>query len=323
MYRLYSPSMNTVPKFLRPLAALSLIAVGFSGISPAMAETIDLTPSTTLEWNEGQTTAVQFDPSGRLWVWNTGYTPSLPYKMQVNVFVKDTDGDWSHSFRWKPRRFFPSKISFASNGTMYATDGCSVGIVTFKANGTVKKLRTVKFKRGFCPQVATPIDGDKVVLVSGEQAQEHQLPLKSKSRALRTITFAEEYPHNSKILVADDGTVYRSHDVMVSDGVDVYPSTLDGTEEPARSFTIHPDFGQWYITGMSLGFGDNIYLRVNGDILVYAPSTSGTDQNPTTEWNLGTDPTRDSYGLAFDGLATFVTVDYNQNPSLKFYTFVD
>lgn len=321
--RLYSLTMTLASKILGPLATLSLSAIVFSGVSPASAEPIDLTPTSTLDWNEGQTTAVQFDPSGRLWVWNTGYSPDLPYGFQVNVFVEDREGAWSRSYRWKPRGFFPSIINFASDGTMYATDGCKLGVVTFKPTGAVKKLKKVSFKRSFCPRSATPIDDNKVVLVSSKQAREYQLPIKSNARPLRTITFEEEYDYHSKILVADDGTVYRSHDSLISDGVDVYTPSQEGTVGPDNSFTIHPDLGTWYITGMSLGFDGFIYLRVNGDILVYETSTTGSDQMPWAEWNLGEDPSRASYGLSFDGASTFATVDFTTRPSVKFYTIVD
>jgi hypothetical protein len=311
--------MNIAQPFLRPLAALSLIAVGLSGVAPATAETIELQPESTLDWNEGQADQVAFDPSSeRLWVWNRAHNPSLPYGNQVNVLAKNSDGDLQYSFRWKYRSFSPSDISFASNGTMYATDDCKVAVVTFKANGRVKKTKLVKFKRGVCPLVSTPIDGNKIILADDEKIREYRLPLTSRSRAIRTITYSEEYDVRAEIVVASDGSVFVSH-YSASDGVDFYSPSQSGTVDPNRSFTIHPDYGRWYITDMSLGYSGNIYLRVNGDILVYQTTASGINQVPVVEYDLGEDVFQGGRGLAWDGYSRFVTVDYGQNPSLRFY----
>jgi hypothetical protein len=311
--------MNTTFTILRPLAALSLIAVGLSGVAPASAETIELRPESTLQWNEGQADNVAFDPSSeRLWVWNRTTDPSLPYGEQVNVFAKDSEGEWQHSYRWRYRLSSPSDISFASNGTMYVTDECKVAVVTFKANGRVKKSKLIKFKRGVCPDVATPIAGKKIILADGEKIREYRLPLTSRSRAIRTITYSDEYSYNSEILVDNDGTVFVTHNSQ-ADGVDAYSPSQRGTVDPDRSFTIHPDYARWYITDMSLGYSGNIYLRVNGDILVYQTMASGDNQVPVVEYDLGEDIFGPGRGLAWDGYSRFVTVDYQQSPALRFY----
>lgn len=312
--------MTTVPTLLRPLAALALIAVGLSGVSPASAtETIDLTPSTSLQWNDGETTDVQFDPSGRLWVWNTTTRPSLPYGEQVNVFTEGLGGDWFPSFRWKPGKFFPKDMIFSSNGTMYATGGGKVAIVSFKRNGAVKKMKTVKFKGGFYPLSVSLNESGNIVLADDQNIREYRLPLSSRSRALRTVTFSEDYSFQNEFHVGRDGNVYISH-ASTSDGVDVYTPEQQGTVAPARSFTIHPDYGRWNITDMSDGYSGNLYLRVNGDILVYQTGAFGDNQNPVVEYNLGEDSFNDVSGMAWDGFSTFVTVDYAQGTPIRFYT---
>jgi hypothetical protein len=311
--------MNTTSKILRPLAALSLIAVGLSGVSPAIAtETIDLTPDLTLQWNEGQVTDAEFDPLGRLWVWNRPFSPSLPYGQQVNVFVQQSENEWHHSYRWKPRKFMPKDMDFSSNGTMYAMGSCKVLTVSFKRNGAVKKTKTVKFKGGFCPQAGEINEAGNLVLVDDRYIREYRLPLSSRSRALRTVTFTADYSYQNEFHVGRDGNVYISQ-YSTSDGVDIYTSDQQGSVSPARSFTIHPDYGRWYITDMSDGYSGNLYLRVNGDILVYQTSAFGPNQNPVVEYDLGIDLLQDGSGLAWDGYGNFLTVDYGQNPSLRYY----
>lgn len=325
--------MNTTSKIFRPLAALSLIAVGLSGVStataetvdltpstvsPALADTVDLTPSTTLEWNEGQTSNAQFDPSGRLWVWNTDYSPGLPYGKQVSVFVEDLDGDWFHSYRWKPRKFFPRDMTFASSGTMYATGNCKLATVSFKSNGRVKKMKTVKFKGGFCPLSASLNETGNIVLVDDSYIREYRLPLSSRSRALRTITFSEDYGSENQIHASRDGNVYISHGAS-SDGVDVYTADQQGMVAPARSFTIHPDYGSSQITDIADGVYSYITLRVNGDILIYDNAITGLNQIPLIEFNLGEDTPEPFLGVAYDGTSTYVAVNYGEIPALKFY----
>lgn len=311
--------MNTTSKLLRPLAALSLVAVGLLGVSPASAtETIDLTPTKTLQWNEGETTDVQFDPSGRLWVWNNAQSGSLPYGQQINVFVEDSEGDWQRSFRWKPRNFMPTDLAFASNGTMYAMGRCKVITVSFKRNGRVKKTKTVKFKGGFCPQAGAINEAGNIVFVDDSYIREYRLPLSSRSRALRTVTFTEDYSDQNEFHAGRDGNVYISQ-YSTSDGVDIYTSEQQGDAAPARSFTLHPDYGRWYITDMSDGYSGGLYLRINGDILVYQTSVFGDNLNPVVEYDLGEDLFEGESAMAWDGYSTIVTVDYAQNPSLRFY----
>jgi hypothetical protein len=309
--------MKSTSKLLRPLAALSLIAFGLSSVSPATAETFQPTPEATLQWNEGEATHVQFDQSGRLWVWNTTYSPDLPYGQQINVFVQESPANWQHSYRWKPRKFFPRDMIFSSNGTMYATGSCQVAIVSFKRNGKVKKMKTVKFQGGFCPLSASINESGNIVLVDDENIREYRLPLSSRSQALRTVTFTENYSFQNVFHAGQDGNVYVSQH-SEDDGVDVYTPDQQGTVAPARSFTIHPDYGRWYITDMSDGYSGNLYLRVNGDILVYQTSQSGEDQTPVVEYDLGEDLFQDDSRLAF-GFSTFVTVDHGQSPALRFY----
>jgi hypothetical protein len=202
---------------------------------------------------------------------------------------------------------------------MYATGNCTVATVSFKRNGNVNKMKTVKFKGGFCPIVASVIEGNKILLADDDNIREYRLPLSSRSRALRTVTFSEDYGTQSQIHASRDGTVYLSHGSS-SDGVDVYTSTQQGTVGPARSFTIHPDYGRWNITDIADGADDYIILRVNGDIFIYPNTTTGPNQIPLIEFSLGADTLESTLGLAFRGPSTYVAVDYDQVPALKFYT---
>ena len=192
------------------LACLVLVAV----TTPATAAfaTIDIQdPTTETTWNGGQVEKIEFDPSGRLWVWNDPYSP--PYGQQTNVLVRDEAGNWNQSFRFKPRKFGAViDIHFADDGTMYATSfNSKLAVVTFKPSGAVKKVTQFKFSDRESPDSVTPIDGNKLSFVRYNKLTEYALPFTARSKPIRTMKTTTPSSWGNQTLVAPDGTLYYSY----------------------------------------------------------------------------------------------------------------
>lgn len=68
--------------------------------TPATADTMDIEPTSSFAWLDGHATDVEFDPAGRMWIWNSAYDPGFPHGEQANIFTQDADGNWGHSFRF-------------------------------------------------------------------------------------------------------------------------------------------------------------------------------------------------------------------------------
>lgn len=318
--------MKSFAKFL--VSAAATIALVTTSV-PAFAATEDISPTSSLAWLDGHATNIEFDPSGRMWVWNNAYDPGLNHNMQTNVLVKNNVGDWELSYRLRIKRFETRDISFASDGTMYAAGVrgrvCQLAVVTFNGDGSVKKSKTHSFPLKFCPLYATPTDGGKIVLVGWARRQgpvldaaikEYSLPFSARKRATREIKF--DMGNNSDVAIGQDGAVYVTQGENMTGGVDVFTASQRGTVEPDHSFTVHPDYGEWVVGGLAFTPSGQLALKSKASVSLYPTSSSGTNLVPDTFYRF-TDFAWNGDDVAFDADGVMVTADYGLSSPIRFF----
>jgi hypothetical protein len=305
------------------LACLVLVAV----TTPATAAfaTIDIQdPTTEITWNGGQVEKIEFDPSGRLWVWNNPYDPSLPFGQQTNVLVRDEAGNWNQSFRFKPRKFGDvTDIHFADDGTMYATSfNSKLAVVTFKPSGAVKKVTQFKFSDRESPHSVTPINGNKLSFVRYNKLTEYALPFSARSKPIRTMKITTQYGWGAQTLVAPDGTLYASYtdDANLAAEVDVYVPSQSGSSLPDHFFTIDPEIAGYYIGGMTFTpEGNLLALRINQRVVFVPADASGSNLVPDSGFSFAGTHVGYWCDVAFDSSGVMALADYDATNSLRFF----
>jgi hypothetical protein len=292
-------------------------------MTAAYAAIDEVSPTTETTFNEGQVEKIEFDPSGRLWVWNDVYSPSLPYGPQANVFTKDEAGNWNQSFRFTIPKFGTvSDIHFADDGTMYATSfNSKLAVVTFNMDGSVKKVKQFKFSGRKSPDSVTPIDGNKLSFVRYNQLTEYRLPFTARSKPIRTLKTNTHNSWGNQTLVGSDGTLYLSFtddETNEAAEVDVYVPSQSGSASPDHTFTVDPDYAGHYIGGMTFTPEGDLALRIKQRVVFLPTDADGTDLVPTTGFTFA-DGGYYYCDVAFDSTGVMALADYGVTNSLRFF----
>jgi|GEM_PF-5903095 len=306
--------------FMKSVLAGLLMVVGSAPI-PAFAAIDDVSPTTEMTWNEGQVSQIEFDPSGRLWVWNNPYNSSLPYGPQTNVLLRDEAGNWNQSFRFKPRKFGNvNDIHFADDGTMYATSFDSkLAVVTFKPGGAVNKVTQFKFSNRQGPDSVTPIDGNKLSFVRYNKLTEYALPFTARSKPIRTLKITTQYGWGAQTLVGSDGTLYYSEGANNEAYVDVYVPSQEGPSLPDHSFTVNPAYAGYYIGGMTFTPEGALALRINQRVVALPTDASGANLVPGSGYSFEGPHVGFWCDVAFDSSGVMALADYDATNSLRFF----
>jgi hypothetical protein len=287
--------------------------------TPATADPMDIEPTSSFAWLDGHATDVEFDPAGRMWIWNSAYDPGFPHGEQANIFTQDADGNWGHSFRFQLKRHSSFEVAFATDGTVFSTDfaRCTLQIAKLKASGAVKSNKKIKFKRSFCPYTAQPIDGRKVVLVSSEEIREYKLPLTSRSKPKRTVRHGlSEF---SDVLVGTDGTVYLAVGPNTNQSVHVFLPTQSGLAQSARNFEIRSDYSTKAIVGMTFTREGDLALKMGANVAIFPAATVGDDQIPDTYYRFGESTFYLRGDVGFDSSGLMVITEYDHEPPVRIF----
>jgi WD40 repeat protein len=299
------------------LLASSIVIAG--AISPASADPVDITPTSSFEWLDGHATDVEFDPSGRLWVWNISYDTNLPHGQQTNVFTKNANGNWDHAFRFRAKGVPVGDVSFSSDGTVFIPNGyrCKLSVITLKANGKVKKHKVVKFKGRFCPYMAQPIDGGQIAVAGSDKVNFYRLPITSRSKPVRTLV--PTHTNNlTDMLVGPDGSVYVAYGNVVTQGVDVYLPSQSGMTLPNNSFSIASDYSPVDIYGMSMTPSESLALKMESTVAIFPTNTNGSDQVPSLFYRFGT-PSYLGGDLEFDSTGRMAVAEWGYSPPVRVF----
>ncbi len=303
------------------VAVAFLVALGVVG-TPATAATVTPSVTSSIDWMGGDVYNVQFGADGRLWAWNWGYSPELGFGPQLNVFDKNDLGDWEHSYRLTRRNFDPTTVRFDDSNRMYVTNthyGTSeLLIVSFKIDGTVKKVSKLKFKKNDRPLDAYPTGAGRIFLQFDNRIAEYKLPLTRKSKPVRTIvTPIESW---SRMIAGDDRTVYVTQGSTAGGGVDVFTPLQSGTVTPARSFTISSEYSTGYPTDISFTADGKLAVCAEYQgVGIFPLDESGDNQAPATWYPSSSIATNHLMGFDFDDSGVLVVADMGAARSIKWY----
>ena len=299
------------------LVAALVIALMLPG-TPATAATMDIEPTSSFAWLDGHATDVEFDPAGRMWVWNSAYDPGLSHGQQTNIFTQDSDGTWDHSFRFRLKKHDSFEVAFAMDGTVFSTDvRCTLQIAKLKASGAVKSHKKIKFKRSFCPYLAKPIDGTKVVVVSSDQIREYKLPFTSRSKPKRTIRYGLNDFRD--VVVGPDGAVYLAVGDETNQSVHVFLPTQSGLAQSARNFEIHSDYSPRAIQGMSFTREGDLALKMGSSVAVFPTTTVGANQVPDSYYQFDEAPFNLMGDVGFDSSGLMVITEYGHELPVRVF----
>lgn len=280
-------------------------------IAPVAAETIDLEPSSSsFAWLDGEVTDVAFDPSGRMWAWNSFSSGDSPHGFQTNVFRKDSEGNWDHAFQFRFKRYNPSNVAFSRDGRVFSLDSynCILHTGKVKANGKVKSAKKLKFTMRFCPYLVQPINGRKVILISSDQIREYKWPMSSRSKPIRTIEYGLNDVTDQR--VGSDGAVYFAVGDGTNQSVHVFLPTQSGDSSHGRSFSIHADYSPENIRGMSFTPEGELALKMGSTVALFPTTATGEDQVPDTYYRFGSTLSNGGGGVAFDQAGLMAIVEY-------------
>jgi hypothetical protein len=279
--------------------------------TPATADTYDVGfSSASFTWLDGEVTDVAFDPAGRMWVWNVFSSEESPHGFQTNVFRKDSDGNWDHSFRFRLKKHNPFKVAFSRDGRVFSVDAfnCVLHTAKLKANGKTKSVTKLKFRMSFCPSRVQPIDGRRVVLISSDQIREYKWPMSSRSKPVRAIEYGLNDITDER--VGSDGAVYFAVGDGTNQSVHVFLPTQSGDSSPGRAFTIHADYSPEDIRGMSFTPEGELALKMGSNVALFPTTTEGDNMVPETYYRFGTEPSNGGGGLAFDTNGLMAIVEH-------------
>jgi hypothetical protein len=302
---------------IAPVAAL-VAALMLPG-TPATADTMDIEPTSSFAWLDGEVTDVEFDPVGRMWVWNVFSSEGSPHGQQTNVFTKDADGNWDHSFRFRLKKHNPFKVAFAQDGRMFSVDGynCVLHTAKLRANGKAKSVTKLKFRMSFCPSRLQPIDGRKVILISSDQIREYKWPMSKRSKPIRTIGYGLNDIDDE--LVGSDGAVYFAVGDGTSQSVHVVLPSQSGLVQAGRTFSIHADYSPEDIRGMSFTREGDLALKMGSNVAIFPTTAEGDNQIPDTYYRLGDAVASEGGDVAFDSSGLMVITEFGRELPVRVF----
>lgn len=306
----------------RILSVCLAIVVSFGALStPAIAATVNPTPTTTIDWLRGDVTNVRFDELGQLWAWNTSSTGGYHTGLQTHVFAKNDASEWVHSYRFKAKSFAAKTIQFDSDNRMYATNSkkSEILVVTFKSSGKPKKVIRVPLPRSKMPYSAYPTLDGYVYVLSTNRIEQYQAPLTKNSALIRTINVTSDY--NSVMAADGSGNVYLVTNRAPSEGTQMWTSSQSGNDAPTRTFTIDSSYSNWYPSDIAFTNDGKLAIAYPASgIAIFPTTTSGSNQVPQT-WYPSTRPsTFGGYnGVDFDANGVMAVANRQTDTAISIF----
>ncbi len=296
--------------------AVALIGALLLPLTPATAETVSISPTSEITFDNEFAQSMRFDALGRAWIWNSVRSDTVPYRLAI---FERAPGAWARVQRVKAKKLIVNTLRFDSDGKAYATNFLKNEIVTWRVtdSGTVRKEQRVALRGRANPLDAFPNGEGSLFVLFGNRIDEFELPLRRKERPVRTIYSAS--PLYSKLVALADGTVFVMS-FATNARIEVFDASQSGVAEPARTIlidgTLSTDSNPTDIALTSDGDVAVVYWL--SGIAIFSTSASGSSVTPDT-WYPIEAPLDNPQGVDFGPNGVMGIVDYAASTAVKVY----
>ena len=292
--------MKISSNFFRAVGALSLVAAGFSGVSPALAVPGEPTPTSSFSTGTCALDTIRYDSFGRIWVGNLRNGTMLCLPGDLNVF-KFSGGSWSLDDRIvDPGHEGYRTFDFGPDGTLYGYTGSrgKIRAVLFNDDGTIKTKKQYSLHKKRTIGFIATTSANRLYIMSPGLVEEYRLPLKknsSKNKPIRTIKGNwDNYDENPVLGAGPDGTVYVVKNTYENNNpVLAFSPSQSGSAAASRSIVIDTsvslsgnviDISTTSSGGLAVLYSEK---ACDGGIALFANNANGASVTPSTWYPLG------------------------------------
>ena len=287
---------------------------------PAHANTVPITPSSEITFDNQLAQNVRFDHLNRAWIWNTVYTDDPATQPRLAIFA-ESSGSWSRVQTVSAKKLTVKNLRFGTDGTAYATNFTKNEIVTWPVGetGTVGKAQRFRIKGRERPIEAFPNSTGSLFVLFSTRIAEFSLPLHKHPRPIRTIKSDLGNSPSPKLVAGADGTIYVLQGDSYLAPILIFDPGVSGSVDHSRTLLIDSGVAYQYATDIALTpDGDVAVVYWTSGVAIFDPASSGTMVTPAT-WYPKSGSLLNPQGVDFMSNGTMGVADYSVDTSVKVY----
>ena len=299
------------------MAASALIFLSLA--VPAHANTVTITPSSEITFDNQLAQNVRFDHLNRAWIWNTVSNPDLLDTRPRLAIYSEVAGTWTRVQTVSAKKLTVENLRFGPDGAAYATNSKKNEIVTWSVGetGTVGKAQRFRIKGRERPVEAFHNSTGNLLVLFSSRIAEYSLPLHKHPRPIRTIT--SDLGNSSQLVVGADGTIYVLQGDSYLAPILIFDPGVSGSVDHSRTLLIDSGVAYQYATDIALTpDGDVAVVYWTSGVAIFDPTSSGTMVTPAT-WYPVHSPLLNPLGVDFMSNGTMGVADYMEATSVKVY----
>jgi hypothetical protein len=295
------------------LAALLLSTL----VAPARADTVIISPTSQITFDNTLAHDVRFDGLNRAWIWNSVWSPGESNTPRLAIFAQ-VSGSWTRVQTVATKKLTIENLRFGPDGTAYVANPNKNEIVTFPVDeaGIVGKTKRIRLKGRQSPIDAFPNSAGHLFVLYSSRVLEFSLPLSKHPRPIRTVT--SDFADSWKLVASADGTIFTLQGEYQP--ILVFAAGVSGSVDPSRALLIDSALaGYQQPTDIAMTPAGKIAVVywLNG-VAIFEPDSFGSSVTPTT-WYPVNDPLSNPQGVDFMPSGVMGVADYGGTTAVKVY----
>jgi len=300
---------------------LALAAVLLSTlVAPARADTVTITPTSQITFDNNNVQHVRFDGLNRAWIWNSVSDFGDPSTTPRLAIFSKASGSWTRVQTVATKKLRLENLRIGPDGTAYLANPNKNEIVTFPVDeaGVVGKTKRIRFKGRQSPIDAFPNSAGPLFVLYSSRILEFSLPLSKHPRPIRTIK--STFGGQPEIVASSDGTIFVLQGETYHQPILVFAAGVSGSVSPSRTLMIDSALaGSQYATDIAMTpEGKVAVVYWTSGIAIFDQAASGSSVTPTT-WYPVNDPLSNPQGVDFMPSGVMGVADYDEAAAVKVY----
>jgi len=297
---------------------LTLAAVLLSTlVAPARADTVTISPTSQITFDNTLAQDVRFDGLNRAWIWNSVFNPGESNTPRLAIFAQ-VSGSWTRVQTVESKKLTIENLRFGPDGTAYVANPNKNEIVTFPVDeaGVVGKTKRIRLKGRQSPIDAFPNSAGHLFVLYSSRVLEFSLPLSKHSRPIRTVT--SDFGDSWKLVASADGTIFTLQGEYQP--ILVFAAGVSGAVAPSRTLSIDSalaGYQQPADIAMTPAGKIAVVYWLNG-VAIFEPGSFGSSVTPTT-WYPVNGPLSNPQGVDFMPSGVMGVADYGGTTAVKVY----
>lgn len=287
-------------------------------VAPATAQTVSITPSSEITFDNQYAQTVRFDALGRAWIWNTVDDANNPSKPRLAIFARGANA-WTRVQTVRARSAVET-LRFDVGGKAFATNSRKNEIATWRVSdsGSVGREKRVSLRGRGVPLDAFPSSSGDLFVLYRNRIVKFDLPLRRKEKPIRTIK--AEFPNFSKLVALPDGTLFVTQGDSTYAPIEVFDADKSGVADPTQSILIDVALAPLQsVSDISLTPAGKVAVAYWGSgVAIFETNASGNSVTPTT-WYPQESPLNDSQGVDFMSNGVMGVADYMESTAVKVF----